>query len=61
MADKRTYTITINGLQESFDGVTRLREALDTLTDTVVNVSQQEEKTASTQYKQRRPRTHKRI
>lgn len=48
MADKRTYTITINGLQESFDGVTRLREALDTLTDTVVNVTKEEEKTAAT-------------
>ena len=48
MADKRVYTIVINGLQESYEGVKSLREALDTLTDTVVNVNQQEEKTSST-------------
>lgn len=47
MADKRIYTIQINGLQESYDGVKNLREALDTLTDTVVNVTKQEEKNTS--------------
>lgn len=45
--NKRIYTIQINGLQESYDGVKNLREALDTLTDTVVNVTKQEEKNAS--------------
>lgn len=48
MADKRIYTIQINGLQESYDGVVSLRDALSGLTDTVVNVSKQETKAAST-------------
>ena len=45
---KRIYEIKIEGLQESYEGVKSLREALNTLTDTVVNVSEQEQKTAST-------------
>ena len=48
MADKRIYTIQINGLQESYDGVVSLRDVLSGLTDTVVNVSKQETKAAST-------------
>lgn len=48
MADKRVYTITINGLQESYEGVKNLSDALNSLTDTVVNVSKQESKTAAT-------------
>lgn len=44
---KRIYEIKINGLTESYEGVKNLREALDTLTDTVVNVSKQEEKSTS--------------
>ena len=44
---KRIYEIKINGLTESYDGVKSLREALDTLTDTVVNVSKQEEKSTA--------------
>lgn len=44
---KRIYEIKINGLTESYEGVKSLREALDTLTDTVVNVSKQEEKSTS--------------
>lgn len=44
---KRIYEIKINGLTESYDGVKSLREALDTLTDTVVNVTKQEEKSTS--------------
>lgn len=46
--NKRIYEIRINGLQESYDGVQSLREALDSLTDTVVNVSKEEEKTVQT-------------
>ena len=45
---KRIYEIKINGLQESYEGVKSLREALNTLTDTVVNVKEEEAKTAST-------------
>ena len=44
---KRIYEIKINGLTESYEGVKSLREALDTLTDTVVNVTKQEEKSTS--------------
>lgn len=44
---KRIYEIKINGLTESYEGVKSLREALDTLTDTVVNVTKQEEKSTA--------------
>ena len=44
---KRIYEIKINGLTESYEGVKSLKEALDTLTDTVVNVSKQEEKSTA--------------
>ena len=44
---KRIYTIQINGLQESYDGVKTLRESLDTLNDTVVKVNQEEQKTVA--------------
>lgn len=44
---KRIYEIKINGLTESYEGVKNLREALDTLTDTVVNVTKQEEKSTA--------------
>ena len=44
---KRIYEIKINGLTESYEGVKSLREALDTLTDTVVNVTKHEEKSTS--------------
>ena len=44
---KRIYEIKINGLTESYEGVKNLREALDTLTDTVVNVTKQEQRTAA--------------
>ena len=45
--NKRTYTITINGLTESYENVKNLKEALDSLSDTVINVSKEESKTAS--------------
>lgn len=45
--NKRTYTITISGLTESYENVKSLREALDSLSDTVINVSKEESKTAS--------------
>ena len=41
---KRIYEIKINGLEESYEGVKSLREALNTLSDTVVNVSKEEQK-----------------
>ena len=44
--NKRTYTITINGLTESYESVKSLREALDGLSDTVINVSKEEQKSA---------------
>lgn len=43
---KRVYEIRINGIQESYEGVKSLREALDGLTDTVINVSNEEKKTS---------------
>lgn len=46
--NKRTYTITINGLTESYESVKSLREALSGLTDTVINVSNEEQKTSET-------------
>lgn len=46
--NKRTYTITINGLTESYEGVKNLREALGSLTDVVVNVTKEEEKSSET-------------
>lgn len=45
---KRVYEIRINGIQESYEGVKSLREALDGLTDTVINVSNEEKKTSET-------------
>ena len=44
---KRIYEIKINGLEESYEGVKSLREALNTLSDSVVNVSKEEEKVSS--------------
>ena len=44
---KRIYTIQINGLEESYNGVKTLRESLDTLNDTVVKVNQEEQKTVA--------------
>ena len=46
--NKRTYTITISGLTESYENVKSLREALDSLSDTVINVSNEEQKTSET-------------
>ena len=46
--NKRVYTITISGLTESYEGVKSLREALSGLTDTVINVSNEEQKTSET-------------
>ena len=45
---KRVYEIRINGIQESYEGVKSLREALSGLTDTVINVSNEEQKTSET-------------
>ena len=45
---KRVYEIRINGIQESYEGVKSLREALSGLTDTVINVSNEEKKTSET-------------
>ena len=45
---KRVYEIRINGIQESFEGVKSLREALDGLSDTVVTVNKEETKSSET-------------
>lgn len=39
MADKRTYTIEIQGLKESYEGVKNLSEVLSSLNDTTVKVA----------------------
>lgn len=46
--NKRVYTITISGLTESYEGVKSLREALSGLSDVVVNVAKEEQKSAET-------------
>lgn len=46
MANKKEYTIVINGIKESYEGVKSLAEALDSLKDTVIKVAKEEEKSA---------------
>lgn len=45
---KRVYEIRINGIQESYDGVKSLSEVLNGLSDVVVNVTKEEEKSLET-------------
>lgn len=46
MANKKEYTIVINGIKESYEGVKSLAEVLDSLKDTVIKVTKEEEKSA---------------
>ena len=46
MANKKEYTIVINGIKESYEGVKSLAEVLDSLKDTVIKVAKEEEKSA---------------
>ena len=43
---KRVYEIRINGIQESYEGVKSLSEVLNGLSDVVVNVTKEEEKSS---------------
>ena len=45
---KRVYEIRINGIQESYEGVKSLSEVLNGLSDVVVNVTKEEEKSLET-------------
>lgn len=49
MANKREYTIVINGLKESYEGVKSLREALEGIDERLVQVEQTTEKTSQAQ------------
>lgn len=52
MANKREYSIVINGLKESYEGVKSLREALEGIDDRLVKVEQATENVSESQKKQ---------